>query len=197
MSTASCAQESPKPGPPFMRVQKALKKTVIVKRRRSTAARTASLDNNHLIYNDIDASIFSAHGDEILSALLVGSLRFHCVKREFKCVECNETELRNHFNNEYTCHQCFYNTNCSKAFEFHLHGHLDKKRVALWSKKLPPQTELYKCACGFQVQSSKADSHLNADVGNRVASHLLKCEHKYVKYEENESVEEGLAFCFI
>jgi hypothetical protein len=190
-STSSCVhEETIVKHAPYMRKQKALKQTNVKKMSRRSTARITSSDNNDLVYNDIDTSMFSAQGEEILSALLIGNLKFHCIKREFKCIECNETELRNHYNNEYTCHQCFYNTNCSKSFEFHLHGHLDKKRVALWNKKLQPHAEFYKCACGFETQSCKTDSYMNADVGNRVALHLLKCEHKYVKYEEKR-LEDG------
>jgi len=124
----------------------------------------------------------------VVSCVLFGNLRFECIKNEFKCIECGETDLKSHYRKDYTCHQCFYNTACSKAFEFHLHGHLDKKRVALWNKPVKTETELYTCPCGFTINSS-VDNNCNANTGNKVATHLLHCNFKYCKITNGEEEE--------
>lgn len=80
--------------------------------------------------------------------------------------------------NDYTCHQCKYNTNCSNSFEYHLHGHLVSKRVAMWNKVLTTPLEEYKCRCGFSLNSTR-DNACNANTGNKVADHMMKCEYKY------------------
>lgn len=124
---------------------------------------------------------------EIITTILAGNIRFRSNKNTFKCVECNNTDLKTHFKNDYTCHQCKYNTNCSNSFEYHLHGHLVNKRVALWNKLIRIKTEEYKCPCGFILSSTK-DNNSNANTGNKVAAHLMKCEYKYcnVSIQEDE-----------
>ena len=91
--------------------------------------------------------------------------------------------------NDYTCHQCRYNTNCSNSFEYHLHGHLVSKRQALWNKVIKIKTEEYRCPCGFYINSTR-DNNQNADTGNKVAAHLMKCEYKYCKVDIGEDDNE-------
>jgi hypothetical protein len=126
----------------------------------------------------------------VISSIIFGNIRLEFIKNEFKCIECGETDFKTHYKKDYTCHQCFYNTACSKAFEFHLHGHLDKKRVALWNKPVKTSTELYKCPCGFKINSS-VDNNDNANTGNKVASHLLSCNFKYCKFSNGEEETNG------
>jgi hypothetical protein len=94
------------------------------------------------------------------------------------------------FRTDYTCHQCYYNTNCSRAFEYHLHGHLVSKRTALWNKSLKNQYEKYECPCGFTIDSQLKvknsdnqltinNNKLDFDIGNKIADHLINCEYKY------------------
>lgn len=85
---------------------------------------------------------------------------------------------------EYNCHQCFYNTSCSNSFEFHLHGHLNKKRAALWTKPLTSKFEGYKCPCGYSVKSSTSSG--GSSLGNKVAEHLNHCEYKYCYLRSKE-----------
>ena len=80
------------------------------------------------------------------------------------------------------CHQCRYNTNCSNSFEYHLHGHLVSKRVALWNKNMRACLEAYRCPCGF-VLNSVSDNGANASTGNKVAAHLSQCEYKYCQFQ--------------
>ena len=123
----------------------------------------------------------NASPTSIISTIIFGNIKFQCVRNEFKCIECGESDLRTHYRKDYTCHQCFYNTSCSKSFEYHLHGHLDKKRTALWNKPIKTQAELYKCPCGFKINSD-LDNNFDASTGNMVAAHLLKCKYKYCKF---------------
>lgn len=90
---------------------------------------------------------------------------------------------------DYECHQCKYNTKCSKSFEFHLHGHLKNKRVALWNKQMKSKLELYNCPCGFKINSA-VDNNSQANTGNKIAEHLLNCEYKYCYFQSNENEHE-------
>ncbi len=126
---------------------------------------------------------------EIVTMTIAGNVKVSLNKNKFKCVECGDSDVKGHFKNDYTCHQCKYNTNCSNSFEYHLHGHLVSKRVAMWNKVLKTNTEDYKCPCGFVFNSSK-DNNFNANTGNKVAAHMLKCEYKYCSV----FIEEGRFF---
>lgn len=95
------------------------------------------------------------------------------MKLHFFCCFC-------YLRREYNCHQCFYNTSCSRSFEFHLHGHLNKKRSALWNKQIATKFEEYSCRCGFVVRSS------SVCIGNKIAEHLNHCEFKYCLYRSKQ-----------
>ncbi len=134
---------------------------------------------------------------EVVTMTIAGNVRVSLNKTKFKCVECGDTDVKSHFKNDYTCHQCKYNTNCSNSFEYHLHGHLVSKRVAMWNKVLKTKTEEYRCPCGFVYNSTKHNK-LNANTGNKVAAHMLKCEYKYCKVclEEGRLIFEEINILF-
>jgi hypothetical protein len=135
-------------------------------------------------YKPKSASIESPPSPPIVSTTLIGNVRFACHKSMFKCIECNVAELKEHYKKEYTCHQCYYNTSCSKAFEYHLHGHLAKKRIALWNKIVKSEFEEYRCACGYFISASKSNNY-RGDIGNQVAAHLTTCTNKQIKVNLN------------
>jgi hypothetical protein len=187
---------------PIFKKQKALKQTNIKKNIQTSGRRYRSTKANIESPTDSNESSES----QLISTTLLGNLKFSCVRSMFKCIECGGSDLKCHFRyitiidsviffvlilkiklrNEYTCHQCFYNTSCSKSFEYHLHGHLVSKRVALWNKNLTTKTcEIFKCPCGFTINSNK-DNNSNADTGNKVAAHLMQCEYKYCDFKSIE-----------
>lgn len=84
--------------------------------------------------------------------------------------------INKNWRREYVCHQCYYNTSCSRSFEFHLHGHLNKKRTALWNKNVNTGYDEYSCPCGFQLSSTTGKS---SSIANKIADHLNICEYKY------------------
>ncbi len=180
-------------GPPYKRKQKALKQTNVKKNpdvnKSQRTCRTPSFDESMkvLIQSLPVMPPKSVSSPEVITTMLAGNVRFNYNKNKFKCVECGDTDLKSHFRNDYTCHQCRYNTNCSNSFEYHLHGHLVSKRIALWNKVIKTTTEEYRCQCGFYINSTK-DNNLNANTGNKVAAHLMKCEFKYC----NVNIEEKL-----
>lgn len=53
-----------------------------------------------------------------------------------------------------------------------------KKRQALWNKSAKTELEIYRCPCGFAI-NSETDNRSSADTGNKVAAHLLDCTYKY------------------
>lgn len=180
-------------GPPYKRKQKALKQTNIKTTTTTTTAtssnsrslRSSSFDESMRTFlKSIPAITQKSSSPEIITTYLAGNVRFTNNKNKFKCVECGDCDLRSHFRNDYTCHQCRYNTNCSNSFEYHLHGHLVSKRVALWNKVIKTNTEDYTCLCGFHLNSTK-DNNYNANTGNLVAAHLMKCEYKYCQVKIN------------
>jgi len=181
-------------GLPFRRKQKALKQTTIKKipelNRSLRSGRTASFDESMKTFIQSMPVVQPrpASSPEVITTMLAGNVRFNYNKNKFKCVECGDTDLKSHFRNDYTCHQCRYNTNCSNSFEYHLHGHLVSKRVALWNKVIKTPTEEYRCQCGFYINSTK-DNNYNANTGNKVAAHLMKCEFKHCNVHIEEKTE--------
>jgi hypothetical protein len=170
------------------RKPKALKQTNMKKQPKT--GQTRRTYRNRSVSHDVDGE---KNFDEspsspsaIVSTSLVGNIRFNCMKSEFKCVECGDTNLKQHYRNDYTCHQCYYNTNCSKSFEFHLHGHLVKKRVALWNKVVKNSVEEYRCPCGFKLNAA-LDKSACGDTGNKFAAHLMNCEFKYCHFSTADS----------
>ena len=69
-----------------------------------------------------------------------------------------------------------------------MHGHLVSKRVALWNKVIKTRTEEYRCPCGFYINST-IDNNFNANTGNKVAAHLLKCDFKFCQVLIDDEVE--------
>ena len=53
---------------------------------------------------------------------------------------------------------------------------------------LKTPTEDYRCQCGFSLNST-TDNACNANTGNKVAEHMMKCEYKYCSV----FIEEGLS----
>ena len=176
------AKRGPKAGKP--RDIKKPPKPIPTATRRTYRNRTTSQEQD-IATSNIPRDVSPTLPTSLVTTHILGNLRFKCVKNEFKCIECGETDLRTHYKNDYTCHQCLYNTNCSKSFEFHLHGHLDKKRVALWNKPVKTDAEVYKCPCGFRINAA-LDNGSDANTGNKVAAHLLQCEYKYCKFSMSE-----------
>ena len=158
-------------------------KTIQPATRRAYRNRTTSQENDASSNNSKDLSPTLPTSQ--VFTLIFGNVRFKCIKNEFKCIECGDTDLKTHYKNDYTCHQCLYNTNCSKSFEFHLHGHLVKKRVALWNKPVKTNAEVYNCPCGFKINAA-LDNNNDANTGNKVAAHLLQCDYKYCKFSFSE-----------
>lgn len=72
-----------------------------------------------------------------------------------------------------------------------MHGHLVRKRIALWNKSQKIPLEEYNCPCGFELNSKK-DNKSNSNTGNRVAEHLSNCEYKYCFYKSENDVNEDV-----
>lgn len=72
-----------------------------------------------------------------------------------------------------------------------MHGHLVRKRVALWNKYQKTPLEEYNCPCGFRLNSEK-DNKSNSNTGNIVADHLTNCEYKYCFYKSENDVNEDM-----
>ncbi|CAF0707489.1 unnamed protein product [Brachionus calyciflorus] len=180
---------TPEPEVVYKKKQKALKQTNI----RPHMQRRRFRSSNYALEKDRSPSCSpNSASSQKVSTLIFGNVKFNCIKNEFKCVECGEKDLKSHYRTDYECHQCKYNTGCSKSFEFHLHGHLVRKRVALWNKSQQIELQEYKCPCGFTLNSEK-DNKSKSNTGNKVAEHLLNCEYKYCYYNsalEND-VEEN------
>ena len=185
ITVASAASKRGGIGGNLLSFTKAVKQKETKKVPKSVPTTTRRVYRNRTTSQEIDVNSKDRSSmllpTSVISTVLFGNLRFQCVKQEFKCIECGESDLKTHYKNDYTCHQCFYNTSCSNSFEYHLHGHLDKKRVALWNKPVKTETELYKCPCGFKINSDK-DNNRDANTGNKVAAHLLQCSYKYCTF---------------
>jgi predicted Zn-ribbon and HTH transcriptional regulator len=106
--------------------------------------------------------------DDIKLLKKLNHLKFNYGKymNNSKCLECGDCNLYGHYKNLYECHQCKYNTFCSKSFEYHLYKHLKSTRIALWNRSLIDY-HFYECECSFKCNN-----------GNQMAEHHLNCDYK-------------------
>jgi hypothetical protein len=78
---------------PIFKKQKALKQTNIKKNIQTSGRRYRSAKAN--IESPTDSN--EASQSQLISTILVGNLKFNCVRSMFKCIECGGSDLKCHF----------------------------------------------------------------------------------------------------